>query len=91
MHWFKLGPSEVMLHPADVSSDGAKSVALHAAVSDVEALFEHVVRQGLTPLDHQGDGTPLRGPVTRPWGDCEFELTDPDGHDWAFTQARVSR
>jgi uncharacterized glyoxalase superfamily protein PhnB len=88
MHWFKLGDAEIMLHPADVSSAGAKSPAFHASVSDVDAHFRYVVAQGLSPYDHQGDGSPLTGPVTRPWGDREFELTDPDGHDWAFTETR---
>lgn len=87
MHWFRLGDSEVMLHPAERSSGGPDTVALHAAVDDVDALFASVVAHGLEPWDHQGDSAPLTGPVTRPWGDREFELTDPDGHRWAFTQA----
>lgn len=87
MHWFRLGATEIMLHPADVSSAGKQPVAFHAAVTDVDAFFGHVVAQGLQPVDHQGDGAPLSGPVTRPWGDREFELYDPDGHNWAFTQA----
>lgn len=86
MHWFALGPTELMLHPAD-HGPGEHALSLHAATSDVDTLFRHVVAQGLTPLDHQGDGAPLAGPVTRPWGDREFELDDPDGHHWAFTQA----
>jgi catechol 2,3-dioxygenase-like lactoylglutathione lyase family enzyme len=88
MHWFRLGDGEVMLHPAENGSGGRGTVALHAAVTDVDALYRHVVECGLEPLDHQSDGTPLAGPVTRPWGDREFELCDPDGHNWAFTQAQ---
>lgn len=88
MHWFRLGAAEIMLHPSDVSSAGAKSPAFHAGVHDVDAHFRAVVAQGLVPWDHQGDGTPLSGPVTRPWGDREFELPDPDGHVWAFTELR---
>ena len=87
MHWFRLGDGEIMLHPAESGSGGPGTAALHAAVSDVDALFERVVVAGLLPVDHQGDGSPLTGPVTRPWGDREFELPDPDGHNWAFTQA----
>lgn len=87
MHWFALGTSEIMLHPAEESSGGPGSAALHAAVDDVDALFARVVAAGLTPVDHQRDGAPIAGPVTRPWGAREFELPDPDGHNWAFTQA----
>lgn len=48
----------------------------------------HVRDAGFEPIDHQQPGTILQGPVTRPWGDLEFELKDPDGHRWAFTQVK---
>src|SRR6476620_5284475 len=83
MHWFEFGAAEIMLHPAGVDTAAAKPIALHAAVSDVDALFRHIVELGLRPADHQGDGQPLTGPVTRAWGDREFELHDPDGYNWA--------
>lgn len=86
MHWFQLGDAQIMLHPSEVASAGAKSPTFHAAVADVDAHFRLVVANGLTPVDHLGDGSPLSAPVTRPWGAREFELTDPDGHDWAFTE-----
>lgn len=86
MHWFKLGDGELMLHPHD-GTPRPGSTALHAAVGDVEAYFRHAVAQGFTPVDHQVEGVKeLDGPVTRPWGDREFELTDPDGQRWAFTE-----
>lgn len=87
MHWFALGDAEVMLHPGGQGTSPGAPV-LHAAVSDVRAAFDHVREQGLSPVDHQASGEPLAGPVTRPWGDEEFELQDPDGQWWAFTQRR---
>ena len=86
MHWFKLGQTEIMLHPTDSRPAGPTRIGLHVAVKDVDTLFAQVVEQGLTPHDHQGAGQPMTGPVTRPWGDREFELIDPDGYTWAFTQ-----
>lgn len=86
MHFFRLGDGEILLHPAAQGSGGSGG-GLHVAVSDVDALFRHVVAEGLRPVDHQQPGTVLEAPVTRPWGEREFELDDPDGHRWAFTQA----
>jgi catechol 2,3-dioxygenase-like lactoylglutathione lyase family enzyme len=87
MHWFRFGEAEIMLHPADEVRRGT-GPAVHAAVSDVDALFQHVKRNGLTPVDHQQGGRALEAPVTRPWGDREFELIDPDGYSWAFTERK---
>lgn len=86
MHWFELGSTKLMLHPG---GKGASESApkLHAAVADVDALLGRVLDAGLQPFDHQAPGEPLTAPVERPWGDREFELTDPDGHDWGFTAA----
>lgn len=84
MHWFRLGEAELMLHPSDQRPIGAIP-ALHAAVDDVDAAFAAARAAGLDPYDHQQPGIRLDGPVTRPWGDREFELDDPDGWRWAFT------
>lgn len=86
MHWFKVGDAELMLHPAEPSEKHGLP-AIHFATPDVSALFARVVEAGLEPLDHQRPGALLTQPVTRPWGDVEFELLDPDGHELAFTQA----
>ena len=86
MHWFRLGDAEIMLHPATGTGRGP-TPSLHAAVSDVDALFRRVVAAGFAPYDHQQPGVTLNGPVTRPWGHREFELDDPDGVRWAFTQS----
>jgi uncharacterized glyoxalase superfamily protein PhnB len=85
MHWLRLGASEVMLHPAERGSGGS-GLFLHAAVDDVRAHFRRAVESGLSPADHQQPGIRLSGPVQRPWGDLEFELEDPEGHRWAFTE-----
>ncbi|TYS60998.1 VOC family protein [Sutcliffiella horikoshii] len=84
MHWFHLGSSLVMLHPAGETSPGITEV--HAAVENVNKLFQFVTENGLTPIDHQNGNKTLTEPVTRPWGDIQFELEDLDGHRWAFTQ-----
>lgn len=87
MHWLALGEGEVMLHPAARSSGGgAEGLCLHAGVDDVDAVFRRAVAAGLRPFDHQQPGAVLESPVTRPWGAREFEVLDPEGHRWAFTQ-----
>ncbi|WP_163099201.1 VOC family protein [Peribacillus alkalitolerans] len=86
MFWFQLGGIEIMLHPSDVSNPGLTN--LHVAVHNVSQVFQHVIDQGLEPVDHQQPGEKITGPVTRPWGDIEFELADPDGHLWAFTEIK---
>jgi len=87
MHWLRFGDAEIMLHPSEDTVAG-KAPAIHAAVSDVDALLEHVIEQGLEPYDHQHPGRTLTEPIERQWGDREFELDDPEGHRWAFTQSR---
>lgn len=90
MHWFALGDGEIMLHPGGpgVDSGTVGLPALHVAVTELDTLFKHVKEDGLQPFDHQSPGGLLEAPVVRPWGDREFELTDPDGHRWAFTEVR---
>ncbi|MBM7620726.1 catechol 2,3-dioxygenase-like lactoylglutathione lyase family enzyme [Bacillus tianshenii] len=84
MHWFHLGSGLIMLHPADTVTPG--DTAVHAAVEDVHQHFRQVKENGLVPIDHHLGSQPIGEPVTRPWGDIEFELDDVDGHRWAFTQ-----
>ena len=85
MHWFALGTSEVMLHPSTEGPAG-HSQNLAAAVTDIDAQFAAAVAKGLTPFDHQQPGVHLTKPITRPWGDRVFELTDPNGYIWSFVQ-----
>lgn len=85
MHWFALGDGEIMLHPGGARADGNAAV-VHASVIELDALFKRVLEAGLRPLDHQLPDSVLERPVTRPWGYREFELHDPDGHLWAFTE-----
>jgi catechol 2,3-dioxygenase-like lactoylglutathione lyase family enzyme len=84
MHWFAINNMELMLHPVEDANPGYTTV--HLKVKDVAELFNYVITQGLEPLDHQQSGTKISKPVKRQWGDIEFELIDPDGHKWAFTQ-----
>lgn len=86
MHFFQLGETEILLHPSEKGSGGG--IGLHAGVPNVDALFRHAVAMGLEPMDHQQPGVRLMAPVTRPWGEREFELADPDGHRWVFTQTK---
>jgi uncharacterized glyoxalase superfamily protein PhnB len=85
MHWFRIGDTEIMIHPSDKVS-GGNDPAIHVHVSDVDSVFRRALELGQKPYDHQQPGVDLKGPVTRPWGVREFELLDPEGHRWAFTQ-----
>lgn len=88
MHWFALGSgAEIMLHPGG-SAKAAGRPVIHAAVSDAQQALDSARQNGLEPVDHQAEGATLIAPVVRPWGDKEFELQDPDGHWWAFTERR---
>ena len=46
-------------------------------VSDVDALYERAVQQGLQPQFAPRDAT---------WGERYFHLTDPDGHELSFAR-----
>jgi catechol 2,3-dioxygenase-like lactoylglutathione lyase family enzyme len=85
MHWFALGDGEIMLHPGRTRADNSAGI-MHASVTALDDLFERVKHAGLQPFDHQYPDAVLEAPVTRPWGDREFEVQDPDGHRWAFTE-----
>lgn len=84
MHWFELGSAGVMLHPGRTAAGPRSPVVAYVAVEDLQALFAHVVQRGLRPYDNSAPDQPLLGPVTREWGDVEFELSDPDGIRWGF-------
>lgn len=86
MHWFALGDGEIMLHPGGARADN-NAGTVHVSVSQLDDLFERVRKAGLQPFDNQRPDEVLDGPVTRPWGDREFEVKDPDGQSWAFTEA----
>lgn len=86
MHWFAAGETEVMLHPAREEKSDGPDLSIHVQVESASEMFRTVNDRGLKPFDHQQPGVDINGPVTRPWGDVEFELTDPDGHRWAFTE-----
>lgn len=86
MHWVAAGGTEIMLHPAEQPSGGS-GLVLHAGVPDARVAFDRARAAGFEPYDHQQPGVKLEEPVTRPWGAIEFELDDPDGHRWGFTQS----
>lgn len=92
MHWFALGNGEIMLHPGRAGEAGTGPV-IHVSVTGLDDMFDRVQREGMQPLDHQQPGVRIDAPVRRPWGDREFELQDPDGQWWAFTEEKfdVSR
>ncbi len=46
-------------------------------VSDVDAVYEHAVRHGLSPQFPPRDAS---------WGERYFHLTDPDGHELSFAR-----
>lgn len=77
--------AEIGATSAAPRSADANTPSFHAAVEDVDALFARVRAAGLTPRDFASPD-PLTEPVVRPWGEREFELADPDGHRWAFTE-----
>lgn len=84
MYWFTFGGVEIMLHPIDQADPGRTEI--HIAVAHAQDVFTYLSERGFELTDHQQSGKKIEGPVTRPWGDVEFELTDPDGHRWAFTE-----
>lgn len=84
MHWFMFNGQKLMIHPVEEANPGLTTI--HIGVKDVNNVFDHCFSQGLEPIDHQQPGEKINSPVRRPWGAIEFELIDPDGHKWAFTQ-----
>jgi catechol 2,3-dioxygenase-like lactoylglutathione lyase family enzyme len=46
-------------------------------VSDVDAVYDHALRLGLSPQAPSRDGV---------WGERYFHLTDPDGHEISFAR-----
>ena len=86
MHWFSLGEGEIMLHPGGKSGRDSKP-NLHVAVSDAAAELLRLHEAGIEAFDHQSPGGPVSDPVKRPWGDVEFEVFEPDGQIWVFTEA----
>jgi catechol 2,3-dioxygenase-like lactoylglutathione lyase family enzyme len=84
LHWFRLGPMRIMLHPSEDGPRGAVP-QLYLTTDDVDGLLRELVAKGFEPVHHQAEGV-LSEPVTTPWNTREFELYDPDGHRWGFVQ-----
>ncbi|HEX7004785.1 MAG TPA: VOC family protein [Trueperaceae bacterium] len=85
MHWFALGDAEIMLHPGGRRGRDSKP-NLHVSVRDAAAELARLNAVGIEAFDHQDPAGPITEPVTRPWGDVEFEIYDPDGQIWVFTE-----
>ncbi len=88
-YWFELGEAALMLRPKVGRTEVDDLMTIHVAVPDVLAVFRLARRLGFQPFDHLSDrfDEALREPVRRPWGEVEFNLLDPGGYLWAFTQA----
>jgi len=56
------------------ASDGTRVIFY---VDDVDAMYAHVLRQGLTPEAPPRDAA---------WGERYFHLADPDGHTLSFAR-----
>lgn len=82
----KLGDGIVLLHPDGTGISGDIPWC-HVTVADAQAAFDKLLANGVQPIDHQQPGVTITGPVTRAWGAVEFDLLDPDGYRWAYTQA----
>lgn len=86
MHWFALGDGEIMLHPGGRTGRDSKP-NLHVTINDAAEHLRLLREAGIEAFDHQNPSGPISEPVERPWGDIEFEVYDPDGQIWVFTQA----
>lgn len=56
---------------------GAATVLVHLYVADADAYFERATAAGATVLAE---------PETKPYGDRNFMVADPEGHYWSFAQ-----
>jgi len=79
-------PPEVMLHPAERGS-GRSGLFFHAGVDDVHAHFLQATESGLFPRITSNRASVFPAPYNAPGATSEFELEDPEGHWWAFTQS----
>jgi uncharacterized glyoxalase superfamily protein PhnB len=72
-----IGQGILNLARADDQSPSTGGVRVIFYVDDVDAMYAHVLFQGLT------QETPPRDAV---WGERYFHLTDPDGHTLSFAR-----
>jgi catechol 2,3-dioxygenase-like lactoylglutathione lyase family enzyme len=74
---FRIGKGHLNLSRANDQQPSRGGVRVIFYVDDVDAMYAHVLRQGLTPE------TPPRDAA---WGERYFHLTDPDGHSLSFAR-----
>jgi PhnB protein len=67
-------PGEPYRNP---SRTGAVTVAIHVSVNDVEAIFERARAAGAQIIEP---------PTDQPYGGRRFGASDPEGHEWWFSQ-----
>jgi PhnB protein len=67
-------PSSDYRNPASL---GVATVLLHVSVDDVDARFHRAVAAGAGVV---------REPADQVYGDRNFAVTDPEGHQWWFAQ-----
>jgi len=77
---FSFGSGYVVLHE-DNRPAGARPYAggLHVEVQIDNVDAEHARLKRL--------GVKVSNPVTQPWGERNFNFTDPDGHFWSYGQS----
>lgn len=74
---FRVGEGHLNLAPLGDQAPAVGWVRVIVYVDDVDAMYAHVLAQGLTPEGPPRDAT---------WGERYFHLPDPDGHSISFAR-----
>ena len=74
---FRVGTGHLNLARAEDQTPPSGGVRIIFYVDDVDAMYAHVLAQGLTPEAPARDA---------PWGERYFHLSDPDGHALSFAR-----
>lgn len=74
---FRIGKGHLNLSRANDQPPSTGGVRVIFYVDDVDAMYAHVLLQGLTPEAPPRDAA---------WGERYFHLTDPDGHALSFAR-----
>jgi catechol 2,3-dioxygenase-like lactoylglutathione lyase family enzyme len=74
---FRVGKEHLNLARADAQPPSTDGVRVIFYVDDVDAMYAHVLAQGVTPETLPRDAA---------WGERYFHLSDPDGHALSFAQ-----
>ena len=79
---FRVGKGSLNLARADDRPPSTDTVRVIFYVDDVDAMYAHVLAQGLAAE------TPPRDAA---WGERYFHMTDPDGHALSFARPMTAR